>query len=274
MSAPTRRRTARRHGRWNSRGWSGVLVEPQPDLAAQLRSERRAKVYAVACSTPENAGKTLTLYLAGIQSSLEPDFYAAGMRREGATSVPVMTLDDVLRDAGAPQPLDFVSIDVEGHDIDVLAGFDLAHWRPRLLFIEDVVQSLRLHRYITARGYRWFRRTGINSWYAPADAPIAVGLFGRMQFLRKYYLGLPFRILRDKKKARAASVTSSRRHAQRDRGYISPSSRGLPISSGWNSTAAASVVSSESASSLPMLDVPGWLESQRLPNAVAVVSAL
>src|SRR5947207_9972840 len=53
------------------RGWDGVLVEPQPDLAAALRRERRAKVYAVACSTPANAGKTLTLYLAGIQSSLK-----------------------------------------------------------------------------------------------------------------------------------------------------------------------------------------------------------
>ena len=48
----------------------------------------------------------------------------------------------------------------------------------------------------------------------------------------------------------------------------------MPISTGWNSTAAASVDSSDSASSLPMLDVPGWLDSHRLPNAVAVVSAL
>src|SRR5882724_1669628 len=54
-------------------GWSGVLVEPQPTLAEQLRRERRAKVYAVACSAPENAGKTLTLHLAGIQSSLNAD---------------------------------------------------------------------------------------------------------------------------------------------------------------------------------------------------------
>jgi uncharacterized protein (DUF2147 family) len=54
----------------------------------------------------------------------------------------------------------------------------------------------------------------------------------------------------------------------------SPISRGLPISAGWNSSTAARVVTSESASSLPMLDVPGWLESHRLPNAVAVVSAL
>ena len=185
---------------FEQRGWDGVLVEPQPDLAARLRHERRAKVYAVACSTPENAGKTLTLYLAGIQSSLEPDFYAAGMQRAGTVAVPVMTLDQVLSDVGAPTPLDFISIDVEGHDIEVLDGFDLARWRPRLLLIEDVVQNLRLHRYLTGRGYRWFRRTGINSWYVPADAPERVSFAGRLQFVRKYYLGLPFRVLREKKR--------------------------------------------------------------------------
>src|SRR5262249_5952217 len=50
--------------------------------------------------------------------------------------------------------------------------------------------------------------------------------------------------------------------------------RGGPISTGWNSTAAAIVVTSASAINLPMLEVPGWLDSHRLPNAVAVVSAL
>ncbi|MEA2930820.1 MAG: hypothetical protein QOG38_3248, partial [Hyphomicrobiales bacterium] len=66
--------------------------------------------------------------------------------------------------------------------------------------IEDVVQNLTLHRYLTRRGYRWFRRTGINSWYVPADAAVRVGLVGRLQFVRKYYLGLPFRVLREKKR--------------------------------------------------------------------------
>jgi FkbM family methyltransferase len=182
------------------RGWSGVLVEPQPDLAARLRRGRHAKVFAVACSSPDNAGKTLTLYLAGVQSSLKADFYAAGMQRAGTCEVPVMTLDQVLEEAGAPSAIDFVSIDVEGHDIDVLDGFTLARWRPRLLLIEDLVQNLRLHRYLESRHYRWFRRTGINSWYVRADAPERVSLAGRLQFIRKYYLGLPFRVLREKKR--------------------------------------------------------------------------
>ena len=53
----------------------------------------------------------------------------------------------------------------------------------------------------------------------------------------------------------------SRRPAQPDDpsaiSAYSPTSRGLPISAGWNSSTAASVVTSESASSLPMLAVPG-----------------
>ena len=185
---------------FEQQGWTGVLIEPQPDLAERLRGARAAKVYGVACSTPQNAGKTLPLFLAGIQSSLEPDFYVAGVQRSGMCEVPIMTLDQVLRDAGAPRPLDFVSIDVEGHDVEVLLGFDLAYWQPRLLLIEDVVQSLRLHRHIVSRGYRWVRRTGINSWYVPADAPFRLDLKGRAQFVRKYYLGLPFRVLREKKR--------------------------------------------------------------------------
>jgi FkbM family methyltransferase len=182
------------------KGWTGVLVEPQPDLAQRLRQERKARVYAVACSSPANAGKTLTLHLAGIQSSLKADFYVAGMQRAGEIAVAVMTLDQILADAGAPTPLDFLSIDVESHEIPVLDGLDLARWKPRIILIEDIVQNLKLHRYLRGRGYRWFRRTGINSWYVPQGSAERVAPFGRLQFLRKYYLGLPLRMLREKKR--------------------------------------------------------------------------
>jgi FkbM family methyltransferase len=178
-------------------GWTGVLVEPQPDLAARLSQQRKARVYAIACSSPGNSGKSMTLHLAGIQSSLDPHFFVFKMQREGAIDVPLKTLDEILIDAKAPAPLDFVSIDVESHEIEVLDGFDVACWRPRLLLIEDLVFNLRLHKYLQSRGYAWFRRTGINSWYVPADVAPAIGLFGRWQFVRKYYLGTPFRNLRE-----------------------------------------------------------------------------
>ena len=36
-------------------GWTGILIEPQPDLARELRAKRVAKVFAVACSSPDDA---------------------------------------------------------------------------------------------------------------------------------------------------------------------------------------------------------------------------
>jgi FkbM family methyltransferase len=185
-------------------GWDGILIEPQPDLAGDLSRRRRAKVYPVACSSPANAGKSMPLHvagsphMAGIHASFDPNFAVPDMQRVGVIDVPVKTLDEILIEAKAPAPLDFVSIDVETHEIEVLEGFDLAIWRPRLMLIEDLALDLRLHRYVTSRGYKWVRRTGLNGWYVPADLAMPVSLFGRLQFLRKYYLGTPFRRLREK----------------------------------------------------------------------------
>src|SRR5258705_7405906 len=50
--------------------------------------------------------------------------------------------------------------------------------------------------------------------------------------------------------------------------------RGGPMSTGWNSTAAAIVQTRDSAINLPILAMPGWLDSHSPPNAVAVVRAL
>ena len=59
-------------------GWTGVLIEPQPDLAATLRAERKGKVFAVACSSPVTAGQELPLHVAGPLSSLDRRGMAPG----------------------------------------------------------------------------------------------------------------------------------------------------------------------------------------------------
>jgi FkbM family methyltransferase len=181
-------------------GWNGVLVEPQPALAQKLLEERSAKVFACACSSPANAGKMLQLHVAGIHSSLNPDFFVAGMRRQDVIEVPARTLDDILEEARAPTPIDLLSIDVENHEIEVLTGVTLARWRPRLILIEDLALNLRIHRLLTSRGYKWVRRTGLNSWYMPSDSAMTVSPFGQWQFVRKHYLGVPFRHLREAKR--------------------------------------------------------------------------
>ena len=43
-----------------------------------------------------------------------------------------------------------MSVDVEGHELEVLRGFDFARWKPRLILLEDHVSSLDKHRFMTA----------------------------------------------------------------------------------------------------------------------------
>lgn len=178
-------------------GWTGILIEPQPELADKLRQARKAKVYAVACSSPHNAGRVLPLHAAGPLSSLDRERMAPGTQPETILHVPIRTLDQILHEAGAPPKFDFLSLDVEGHELEVLQGFDLAHWRPRLILLEDHVGSLAKHRFLTTAGYRLIRRFDNNGWYVPADAAGAVPLRERWNILRKYYLALPFRMARN-----------------------------------------------------------------------------
>jgi FkbM family methyltransferase len=178
-------------------GWNGVLVEPQRDLAEELRRRRTARVFAVACSSPEKAGRSLPFYLAGWMSALDRDRMAPGSEPEGVVQVPAMTLDAILTEAQAPTPIDFVSIDVEGHEMEVLSGFDLKRWRPRLILVEDQVGNLDKLRLLRSAGYRLIRHSQFNGWYVPAGTPAAIAWPDRWRILRKYYLGLPFRKMRD-----------------------------------------------------------------------------
>lgn len=178
-------------------GWTGVLVEPQPALADQLRRTRAARVFAVACSSPRNAGGTLPLHIAGAYSSLDPALMVAGVTPSAPIEVPVRTLDAVLTEANAPAPLDLLSLDVEGHEIEVLSGFDFPRWRPQLILLEDHVIDLAKHHFMRRAGYLLVRRTGLNAWYVPPERAFPLGWLGGWQILRKYYLGLPIRILRE-----------------------------------------------------------------------------
>jgi FkbM family methyltransferase len=217
---------------WNLEqlGWTGLLIEPQPELAQRLKATRKASVGCFACGSPSQHQTTMTLHIAGDyggHSSLNPDHFVAGSCVTSKIEVPVVTLESALRHHNPPRPIDLLAIDTEGFDLEVLDGIDLAYWRPRLILIEDMVLHLGTHRYLTERGYRWIGRSGLNGWYVPAaDAP-RIGPVAWLQFVRKYYLGLPFRILRER---------SRRMRARKTQGWLNfrnPKARDA-AGEGWN----------------------------------------
>jgi len=79
----------------------------------------------------------------------------------------------------------------------VLRGFNFSRWQPLLILVEDHVNSLQTHRYLTRSGYRLIRRLGHNGWYVPAGEAVTVSSSQRWEILRKYYLARPFRVVRN-----------------------------------------------------------------------------
>jgi len=179
-------------------GWRGVLVEPQASLCEKLRPARpRSQVFQVACSCPGSEGKAdLILTEYDGNATLKPQRDSHGIQYIGVERVKVMTLNAVLQNAGLTQ-IDFLSLDVEGHEIEVMRGLDFAKYKPDLILVEDGVRNLAKHNFLKSCGYKLVKRTTLNNWYVPREQKFKMNSWlEQLALIRKMYLGLPFRKLR------------------------------------------------------------------------------
>lgn len=179
-------------------GWHGVLVEPQSVHYEKLRAQRKnSRVFQVACGAPDEEGEMeLHIGASNGHSTLDDPRRAPGHNFVGVERVKVTTLDKVLQSAGLDQ-IDFLSVDVEGHEIEVLRGLNFEKFKPALILIEDHLRDLRGHRFLTSRGYKLVKRTHLNNWYVRRGSDFQMSsLPERIALFRKVVLSLPFRKLK------------------------------------------------------------------------------
>lgn len=168
-------------------GWDGLLIEPVPDLAENLDRSRRAKVRQCACVAPADAVHGWVGLLERRGNSTV-HFDPRKVRNETVIEVPAATLDTVLDEAGVEQ-VDFLSVDVEGAEPDVLRGLTLSRYKPRLVLVDDTERFGETFRILRDGGYRLVRRTGHNSWFVPRGKAFPLSLHGRAQLLWTYGFG-------------------------------------------------------------------------------------
>ncbi|HBL10723.1 MAG TPA: hypothetical protein DD379_04830 [Cyanobacteria bacterium UBA11162] len=133
-------------------GWSGVCIEPNPDLIELYKLVRpRDTLLNMAVSNFEGEANLFTTPSTVLNSlNRREDVH------ESSLVVKVRRLESILDELKAPKEIDFISIDTEGTEIQVLEGLNLDKYRPRLISVEYNTTSIintELQPYLIAKGY-------------------------------------------------------------------------------------------------------------------------
>jgi len=161
-------------------GWRVIAIEPNPHFVAQHRAAG-LDVVPVACGDHDEDGVDFEIVhqpaaYAGGEISYE-SFSALEVKDSYRTHNPVIRpervkvnlrrLDTVLEQENV-STLDLLSIDVEGWELEVLAGFSLERFRPHVVIMENFNRESRYVSYMQRRGYRLHIEIFPNQVFVPS----------------------------------------------------------------------------------------------------------
>lgn len=163
------------------RGWSGVTVEPNPwlaQLSAAVRPRDR-RVQSLVGAAPGEADFYLIEDYHGMSTTSADNAKAVeaefGKKAQRMT-VPVTTLA-ALCEGHMAKEIDFLKIDVEGAELEVLRGGDWRRFRPKVVVLEAFAPVTLAPAWepceaiLTAHDYRFAFFDSLNRYYVAIEHP-------------------------------------------------------------------------------------------------------
>ncbi|MDP1919352.1 MAG: FkbM family methyltransferase [Myxococcales bacterium] len=158
---------------FSARGWLGVNVEPLAALHQRL-VEARPRDVNLKVAVSNRVGELQfeevegALGLSTATTQLANDYRAQG-RTVLKRTVPCVTLAEICAAHCTGAPIDFMKIDVEGHEREVIEGGDFQRFRPRVLVIESGWHPEAWHEVVLSRDYVLALDDTLNRYYVRAE---------------------------------------------------------------------------------------------------------
>ncbi len=154
-------------------GWRGINVDPIPGGMRAFDRERPRDINVECGIAPTRGRMTFHVFDVGEYNTFDADLAARREARGNCrllqkVSVPTMPLAELL-DQHLPDAvaIDFLAVDAEGTDLDVLRSNDWTKYRPRLLLVECLAGMLDtaeadddVAAFLRSQGYRPVAKTG------------------------------------------------------------------------------------------------------------------
>lgn len=159
---------------FSDRGWRGVNVEPIRAYCDRL-AEARPRDICLPIALGD-CRETRTFFNISNQylSTFDPEAAARGVAAGGVLveeEVEVRTLADICAEHVGPTVIDFLKIDVEGWEEQVIRGGDWARYRPRVVLVEATETNSPTPRHerwepiLLAARYHFVYNDGLNRFY-------------------------------------------------------------------------------------------------------------
>jgi FkbM family methyltransferase len=170
-------------------GWQGITVEPNPWLARLSRAVR-ARDRHVEALVGAKSGEAIFYLVAdfhGLSTMIESNARSAQSefgKSWRAITVPVMTLEE-LCNRYAPPEIDFLKVDVEGAEQDVLLHGDWYKHRPKVVLAEALAPYTLApaweawEPFLAKHGYRYVWFDTLNRYYIAEEAAELASCFTR-----------------------------------------------------------------------------------------------
>jgi FkbM family methyltransferase len=121
------------------RGWAGLTIEPNPDMAPLFRRMRPRDTHLALGVARRNASLTYYRFSNPHYNTFDPERARRFRDRMSCeqTEVACAPLSEIVSRHCADVPLDLLSVDCEGHDHEALTTLDWERTRPTVVIVED-----------------------------------------------------------------------------------------------------------------------------------------
>ena len=154
-------------------GWRALCIEPIPEQFEKCKKIRKECVQA-AVSNKNSDDLEYTVFsfgdnqsaISGLMSDQRlVDSHAHLITSRNTIHVVSKTLTTILDELKYPTYIDFISIDTENTELDVLKGFDLNKYNVKVLIIENNFNEPFCEEYLKQFGYKKIHRLAVNDFF-------------------------------------------------------------------------------------------------------------